>query len=128
MTCAEPATPVMRLMSYAAASPTGGQTGRSVVSRPTTIFDVLAECRSLGVPGLPRRRLRVSDTSARAMYAALSKFLIGWRVGRGASTETRSRVWSGRAPRRHATACWMTARSGGSGARAMNSVSRLARF
>jgi integrase len=38
------------------------------------IFDVLAECRSLGVPGLPRRRLRVSDTSARAMYAGLSLF------------------------------------------------------
>jgi integrase len=38
------------------------------------IFDVLAECRSSGVPGLPRRRARVSDTSARAMYAALSKF------------------------------------------------------
>jgi integrase len=38
------------------------------------IFDVLAECRSRGLPGLPRRRARVSDTSARAMYSALSKF------------------------------------------------------
>jgi integrase len=38
------------------------------------VYDVLSECRSRGVPGLLRRRPRVSDTSARAMYAALSKF------------------------------------------------------
>jgi integrase len=41
------------------------------------IFDVLEECRKRGVPGLTRRRPRVSDTSARAMYATLSKFF-GW--------------------------------------------------
>jgi integrase len=50
------------------------------------IFDVLAECRSCGVPGLPRRRVRVSDTSARAMYAALSKFF-NWLARRPGAIE-----------------------------------------
>jgi integrase len=38
------------------------------------VFEVLAECRSSGIPGRPRRRPRSSETSARAMYATLSKF------------------------------------------------------
>lgn len=38
------------------------------------IHDVLTQCRKTGLPGLPRRRARVSVTSARAMYSTLSKF------------------------------------------------------
>jgi integrase len=50
------------------------------------VFDLLEECRTRGVPGLPRRRPRVSDTSARAMYAMLSKFF-NWLAERPGAIE-----------------------------------------
>ena len=45
------------------------------------IYAVVEECRTRGTPGLPRRREGTSDSSAGAMYAALSR-MFSWLAER----------------------------------------------